>query len=331
MKMNIDKIIEKARMSVEAHKVAPGKYTRYCIDPETGEKCNEINEYGCADAANILYTINDMPKSVEEKMAFVDTLRSFQNKETGLFHEKTHHPYHGTAHCMGAIELFDEKVLYPLKGMEEYLDIDKIPSWLSGLAWETCRGSGHIAAGVFSALYLSGSLSLEWQDVFFGWLDENCDEEYGINIKGMYKQLKVPVWHHMGDWFHILFCYYSARRSFPHPEKLIDNCLEMYHNDKMDQTFGKGQRFLDIDWAFCVNRAANQSGYRVDDCKEALRKFAADYIDYLEKSPMEECQWNDMHLMFGAMCALSELQCALPGEIVSTRVMRQILDRRPFI
>jgi hypothetical protein len=35
--------------------------------------------------------------------------------------------------------------------------------------------------------------------------------------------------------------------------------------------------------------------------------------------------------LFGAVCALAELQRALPGEIRSERPLRLVLDRRPFI
>jgi hypothetical protein len=62
--------------------------------------------------------------------AFSDALKAFQDKGTGLFDEGSHHPYHGTAHCMGALELFDEMPLYPIKGMDEFRDVSKIPAWL---------------------------------------------------------------------------------------------------------------------------------------------------------------------------------------------------------
>ena len=42
-------------------------------------------------------------------------------------------------------------------------------------------------------------------------------------------------------------------------------------------------------------------------------------------------EWNDLHMLFGAVCAVAELQIALPGELRSTYPLRQILDRRPFI
>ena len=70
MKINIDKLIERFKNNVEAHKIETGKYTRYITVPETGEKDTEINAYGCADAANILYTVDAMPKTSEERKAF---------------------------------------------------------------------------------------------------------------------------------------------------------------------------------------------------------------------------------------------------------------------
>ena len=35
--------------------------------------------------------------------------------------------------------------------------------------------------------------------------------------------------------------------------------------------------------------------------------------------------------MFGMVCAVAELQFALNGQIRTTRSLRQVLDRRPFI
>lgn len=331
MKINIDNLIERFKNNVEAHKLESGKYARYITVPETGEKDTEINAYGCADAANILYTVDAMPKSPEERKAFSDALKAFQDKETGLFDEGSHHPYHGTAHCMGALELFDEMPLYPIKGMDEFRDVSKIPAWLEGLNWSTCRGSGHIGAGVFSSLYLEKTISLEWMDAFFGYLTDNADPDCGMNLKGMFAKNEAPVWLHMGDWFHFLFCFFAANRAFPYADKLVDSCLDMYYEDKMDATFGKGQRFLDIDWAFTLNRAAIQSGHRLEEARNVLRKFTKDYVEYLEASKDDEPQWNDLHLCFGAICGLAELQRALPGEIVSTLTLRQILEKRPFI
>ena len=90
--------------------------------------------------------------------------------------------------------------------------------------------------------------------------------------------------------------------------------------------------FLEIDLVFTLNRASMQSGYRREDAVLVIRHLADSYISYLEQ--LDEAThdfWNDLHLLFGAVCALSEMQIALPGEIISKQPLRQILDRRPFI
>ena len=40
---------------------------------------------------------------------------------------------------------------------------------------------------------------------------------------------------------------------------------------------------------------------------------------------------NDLHMLFGAVCAIVELQLALPGKIETTVPLKNVLDRRPFI
>ena len=41
--------------------------------------------------------------------------------------------------------------------------------------------------------------------------------------------------------------------------------------------------------------------------------------------------FNDLHMLFGSVCALAELQLALPGIIVTEKPLKLVLDRRPFI
>ena len=56
------------------------------------------------------------------------------------------------------------------------------------------------------------------------------------------------------------------------------------------------------------------------------------YITYLNQvDTATDSSWNDIHLLFGMVCALAELQLALPGKIQSEYPLRQVLDRRPFI
>ena len=75
-----------------------------------------------------------------------------------------------------------------------------------------------------------------------------------------------------------------------------------------------------------------QSGYRREETKELMRDFAGKYIAKLDALDHKKDEfWNDLHMLFGAVCCIAELQIALPGELRSAFPLKQVLDRRPFI
>ena len=64
----------------------------------------------------------------------------------------------------------------------------------------------------------------------------------------------------------------------------------------------------------------------------ALLDFAKKYIPAMEAlDPETNDRWNDLHMLFGMLCAVAELQLALPGQLRSAYPLKQVLDRRPFI
>lgn len=89
MKINLDPLIEKIRETVRAHALPnrPGAYTRFAERKQTPD------EYGCADAANIRYTIGDFERNPALRAAAVAELQALQDPETGLFKEESHHPF----------------------------------------------------------------------------------------------------------------------------------------------------------------------------------------------------------------------------------------------
>ena len=67
-------------------------------------------------------------------------------------------------------------------------------------------------------------------------------------------------------------------------------------------------------------------------CKEAILDFAKEFVEYLDSLDFETDDGvNDLHMLFGAVCALAEMQAALPGVVETTKPLRLVLDRRPFI
>ena len=339
---DLQPIIEKAKEVIASHKLETGAYARWIWPDNTGRRLG-INEYGCADAANNLYMIGEFPKDAAERAEWVRHLQDFQHEDDGLFVEGTHHPFHTTAHCIAALELFEERAKYPLKAMEPYLDHDKLRELLDGLDWaENPWTASHQGAGIYAAMVLQGEADLDWQDAYFGWLWDNFDPESGFLRKGCVEPIlhadsfagplaKPSVFPHLASTFHYTFNHEYAHRPLPYPEKMIDTCIRIYRNREWP-ALGHSVSFAEIDWVYCLTRSLRQCGYRYAEAKQALRDFAAEYLDYLDGLDAKTDEGlNDMHRLFGSICALAELQAALPGELRSDKPLKLVLDRRPFI
>lgn len=341
----ISQIIENALQVVERHKLdKTGAYCRWLWQNEQGNRELGCNEYGCADAANILYMTGRFPQEPAERAGWVETLQSLQHPDTGLFVEATHHQFHTTAHCIAALELFDARAKYPLTALQPYLQKEKLYQLLDSLDWaENPWTASHQGAGVFAAMVLQEpAANAQWREWYFQWLWEEADPETGFWRKGVVKPIlngdsfsgvrKEPsVFPHLASTFHYLFNHEYAHMPLRYPEKMIDTCLDIFRNNRW-ATLGRSISFAEVDWTYCLNRAMRQCHHRFAEGREALHDFAEGYIGYIESlDPKTHDGFNDLHTLFGSVCALAELQAALPGEIRSERPLKLVLDRRPFI
>ena len=341
MYINIDNIIEKISKTVQSHRISEGQYARWLWQNEENDRELGLNEYGCADAANILYSIGEFPNTAESREEWIKALQGFQNPETGLFSEPTHHFIHTTAHCIAALELFDAKPAYPLASLMKYSTKEGLYELLENLDWNNEPWpQSHQGAGIYASMVLTDSVDSKWCDDYFEWMWENADPETGLWRKGAVNNGKAGLFMHLGSTFHYLFNHEHAKRPLRYPEKLIDTCIMLYEKQMIGapdhtykaENFGKYIAFLEIDWTYCITRASRQTPYRFDDCRRVLKKFAVDYIDFLNSIDAKTHDgFNDLHMLFGATCCLAELQQALPGFIRSSKPLKLVLDRRPFI
>ena len=116
-----------------------------------------------------------------------------------------------------------------------------------------------------------------------------------------------------------------------YPEKVIDSCLKLM-SDAEGNRMMRGCNFLEIDVVYGLTRAMRQSPHRFYEGKAALEDFAEKYVNLLLSMDYEKNEsFNDLHCLFGAVCCLAELQTALPGKILTTKPLKLVLDRRPFI
>ena len=328
----IDEFQEKVLHVVENHKIAPGKYARWIWQDEKDSRELGVNEYGCADAANILYSLGKFPTG-EEKEACVAELKKLQNPETGFFVEKTHHPIHTTAHCIAALELFDEKPEYRIKALEQYMTPEKIREFLDQLDWNgNPWNASHQGAGIYVAMNLTDMASNQWNDAYFEWLWQEADSQTGFWRRGCVGTGK-PVFHSLAGSFHYLFNHEDAAMPLRYPEKMIDSCLAIWEDYKVNNSlFGNNISFSEVDWIYCMTRASRQTPHRFEESRAALKEFADKFIPYLNNIDEKTSDiFNDLHALFGTVCAVAELRQALPGYIKSDKKIKLVLDRRPFI
>lgn len=331
-RIDINPILEQIKVLLELHKVAEGQYSRWIGCDDEGKPSLRTDEYGCADAANILYTLNSFPQDTETRQAFIRTLQSFQNPVNGMFHEPTHVKMHSTAHCTAALELFDAHPLHKFTELEPFMTTDGITSFMNSLEWGGPTAPfGHIGAGIYTPLVITRTVGDEWLDAYFGWLDDNCDSSCGLWRKGFLNP-ELPMWLRMGAGFHFLFNYSDAKRPFPYPDALIDTCLDIYNRGALPPQFGQCCHFIEMDWVYCLNRASRQTPHRFHEIRRTLQEYAAKYFDWLNHLDWKhDASANDLHLLFGTLCCIAELQLALPGFLHSTVPLRLVLERRPFI
>jgi hypothetical protein len=335
MQIDLRPLIRDAEAIVASHALGRGAYRRWNWQSDTGDRDLGCNPYGCADAANILYTIGRFPRDPAERADWVATLQSLQEPESGLFVEATHHTIHTTAHCIAALELFDARPSHPLEGLAALTEVPAMQAFMAGLPWadDPWRGS-HQGAGLFAALAITEEVTPAWQDAYFAWLDGWADPRSGLfggpHVGPVAHSGVATMVPHMAGSFHYLFNMEWARRPLRFPAEMIDSCLAMFAEAKYPLGLRVG--FAEIDWIFCMNRALRQSAHRFAESRAAIETLGRRLGTFLlALDPARDEGLNDLHQLFGTLCAMAELQQALPGLVRTDRPLKLVLDRRPFI
>lgn len=334
--IDIQILVDRMLETVERHRIAPGQYARWMWQDAQGDREMGCNPYGCADAANILYTLAHFPADAAERQASVEALQAMQDPETGLFHESTHHPIHTTAHCTAALELFEARPAHPLTALLSVKTAEDIDAFLAKLDWQKNPWpQSHQGAGLYASMKITESVDARWEDDYFAWMWEHTDPVTGFvggrAAPGAVEGVEAPLYDTMAGSFHYFFNHEHARRPWRYPDRVIDSCFRIL-DEHLWPAMGREINFAEIDVVYCISRAMRKTTYRYEEAKKHLEDFARDYVDYLiSLDPMTDDGWNDLHALFGAVCCLAELQQALPGFLRSDRPLRLVLDRRPFI
>ena len=308
----------------------PGEYTRWLTQNAQGNRDLGSSPYGCANAANILYTIGALPESAEEKQAFIRVLQAFQDEESGLFVNPGNYETHTTAFVSGALKLLDARPLHRAHAFEQYLDKEALFRFMEDIDWAENPWLGsHLGAGIYASMILTGTGDDAWEDLYFQWLDENADLETGLWKKGSLQG--APRFHYLAATFHYVFSYEHAKRALPYPKALLDTCIRAYREGACID-FAKEVGWADIDFAYLMARVQRRAGERFDESQQILREIADGLIGQLQQmDPLTSETLNDLNTLFAIVCALAVLQDALPGYIRTSVPLKLVLDIRPFL
>ncbi|MBD3919989.1 hypothetical protein H8B09_14590 [Paenibacillus sp. PR3] len=328
---DIRPFLAKIRRSIAAHRTAAADgYRRKLSDSSAS-----ADLYGTANAVILLYTINELPAfGTDEHLAFVSSLQQFQDPHTGLFNGIGHHPLHGTAFAISALELLDSKPLYPLTDLQELKDKAALYEFLAGLNWvREPWAESHKGAGLYAAMVLAGEVDAAWEDAYFNWLHEETDPATGLWRKqAMHTVASAPLFHHLASSFHYLFNLNYRNRKMRYPDAWIDTCLQLNNAGEIPLK-ADALSFVELDVLYTLICAASQTEHRAAELQamiHAICHHLLNSVESLSGGPDDDV-FEDIHELCGTTCALALVQSVMSGQIVSGRILQKVLDRRPFI
>lgn len=321
--------IEKVKEILKNHYLGSyGKYAQWIKQNDKGNLNLGAAPYGCAIALNILYTINEMPEDLNERKEIIRVLQSFQNADNGLFENPGNYETHTTGFLSGALNLLDAKPLYKVIGFDEYKSKENIFRFMDEIDWAKNPWLGaHLGAGIYASMLLTESAGDEWEDYYFEWLNENADAQTGLWKKGSLEG--APMFHYLAAAFHYVFNYEYAKRALPYPKELLNTCIKAYYDGECID-FSKEIGWADIDFTYMLARVQRRAGIKFEETQKILMEIADGLISQLLTDDISE-RFDDTNTLFAVVSALAVLQDALPGYIKTSKPMRLVLDRRPFI
>lgn len=324
-------LIKDIKKIVDRHYLGePGKYARWITQDAKNSRNLGAIPYGCANAANILYTIGELPTDSAEREAFIKVLQDFQNKDNGLFENPGNFATHTTAFVSGALNLLDAKPLYKASGFSKYSTKEGLFEFMDSIDWAKDPWLGaHLGAGIYASMLLTETIGDEWEDYYFEWLDNNADATTGLWKKDALEG--APLFHYLASTFHYVFNYEHAKRALPYPKELLDTCIKAYY-DGACMDFSKSIGWPDIDFTYMLARVQRRAGVKYEETQKILKEIADGLITQLLNMNIEESDsLNDLNTLFAIVCALAVLQDALPGYIRTSKPLKLVLDKRPFL
>jgi len=286
----------------------------------------------CAAAANLTYMLGTVPADGTVRREWIDTLRSFQDPESGLFQQGPH-ALSVSAACTSALSVFNAVPETPPLEYIEQRDPGSCKVFLQERCWcDRPEASSRETAALYVLLHSQEKAGLDWALQLTQWLHSEVDEHTGLIRKGCIAPVELD-----GSWtllpylcsvlYPLAICQHARQPLFM-PWRLIDTALEVmeFHRDLFFKR--KGHRHLP--WVYALSRCMRYNTHRHEEARQALERFVPAYLAYVREQ-ISEGMYTDLIQAQWDLATLAELQLAVPGQITGIRPLQQVLDITPFL
>jgi len=282
-----------------------------------------------AHAVMLRHMLDLQPCDPAARQNTVQTLNGLLGGKDGLAGESLS----VTAGVFSALRCLDAEIPRAPGVLDSIRDKDLLPVYLERQDWSRKPvKAAREAASLYSTLVLSNAVGPEWEDTWFLWFSRYSDEHTGLFHRGPVTPVDLEgqwtLWPYLAGHAQILASHWYAHRAHPHSWRLIDTLLDM----------------LEINWTlFCRDvsgrelplmlgmvRSMRLSPHRHEECGQALRRLGHRWVRFLREQANSGAL-TDLCATTRIVCALSELQAALPGFLRSRHPLRSLLSRVPQI
>lgn len=232
--------------------------------------------------------------ALSEKQAWIEHFQGWQEPATGLFvgpelavDEMTvasvdweYHASHLTIHVLPALHALGAFPTYPLLFAHRYLNLGYLKAWFERCDWRDAWKVGN-------SLLFVGQLLVYLRDVehnaeadkalefYFDWLDARQEPDTGVWGTRNGSPLSYAVY----GAYHQFLVYFYCNRPIHYRERVIDSVLSLQHPDGGFEPRGGGGACQDVDCADILVKMSQQTDYRVEDSREALRRLLGSVLD----------------------------------------------------
>jgi len=295
--------------------------------------------YGTTDTLISTFILDDLLLSEEQRDEWAERINSFQDPKTGWY-KKTytlHYKEHTSAYAVAALKLMDRKPKYPMYWKEKIIKTkESREKWILGdwrMLWSIIWPGSHVISGVPAMLAMINQGNGNFYDWYFDWLDKNADPTSGFYHRGIHHRLgvnKIPSKHEMAGAFHMYYVYEWFNRQWPYPEKVVDQCIRLQHENGFwdkDVTY-----CIDLDGLYSMVRSSrNANWYRKEDVKQAVCRYLESASKTLNDENFLFENYKNSHIMTGALAAIAECQKWFPELVKTAQPWKQSLDYACFI